>query len=705
MLNFREWFVFCEAMKPADMISAELGPEVLKQLQDILPAGLRDDEKNKYLLTAYHFYKQKTPLETLRNDLVLYKRLVDLNKIKLFSFDDSGNLNSQFKEYSDYLAWTNAMHGMDYDLKKKEEKKYRPTDEDVARLTPIWPKQGEKTDGKIKVYEAMNVADAIILGKGTSYCISQPGNTMYKSYRDDHVATFYFVHDKNRTDNLDVVVVDVGLRKYLKREEEVILLTDRPNRTGTCQNPDDAMKRDTDAGPYMNYLRRMGVDTSIFKNRPQTAKEIAEEKKLGNQIDWLDWFVELTPEQKSAYIGRGHHLSDEQFDYLKKHNRAMMEQYVSTGGYIGDYQFGEILKDNELIKKYFHNRNIAINANNFNNWEQPEIEYILKHKGPIYDELVEKIKKSVIDATEKRESGHSPEEIILQSWEIDILKKLDPQLYQKYLINLSHTGSLGSIDIGEVESDNLDKLHGHTQLRYYLDKGDNENFKRLYKDAANRRMAMPAGYDDDMWYDMNSYMYPEESNWFLFALNRRNYEIADFILKDLLSSDNPYSDSVSSDALSSFALRMLTGPSHVSADDFVKYTAKIVGMGALEFFDIYMAIMNYGHSQLIGDIIDVFLERYNKTTDEKELNELNKHFDLILNNLRLRFRHRPDDEEGDFNAGDLIHKIESTMKSKKSQLAIAAQSDEIEDKLSGIYSRKGNRSWKTGEPLKRGKVS
>ena len=327
MLNFREWFVFCEAMKPADMISAELGADVLKELQNILPTGLKDDEKNKYLLTAYHFYKQNTPLETLRNDLVLYKRLIVLNKMKLFSFDDSGNLNPQFKEYSDYLAWTNAMHGMDYDLKKKEEKKYKPTDEEMARLKPIF----KTKDESIKVYEAMNVSDAIVLGKGTTFCISQPGNTMYKSYRDQHAATFYFVFDANRTDNLDIVVVDVGVYKNYDGygEKEHILLTDRPNKTGTCQNPDDASKRDHDATPYLNYLKRMGVDTSIFKNRGKTEEEEAEEKLLGSRNLDLSWFTALTPDQKSAYIGRGHLLSDSQFDFLKKYNRSMMEQYRS----------------------------------------------------------------------------------------------------------------------------------------------------------------------------------------------------------------------------------------------------------------------------------------------------------------------------------------------------------------------------------------
>ena len=43
--------------------------------------------------------------------------------------------------------------------------------------------------------------------------------------------------------------------------------------------------------------------------------------------------------------------------------------------------------------------------------------------------------------------------------------------------------------------------------------------------------------------------------------------------------------------------------------------------------------------------------------------------------------------------------------SMKTQILMIKHGDEIQDRLSGVYSRRGNRSWRTGEPLKRGKVS
>jgi hypothetical protein len=39
-------------------------------------------------------------------------------------------------------------------------------------------------DGKIKVYEANSPQQCIILGRGQTFCISQPGNRMWQSYRD-----------------------------------------------------------------------------------------------------------------------------------------------------------------------------------------------------------------------------------------------------------------------------------------------------------------------------------------------------------------------------------------------------------------------------------------------------------------------------------------------------------------------------------------
>ena len=66
----------------------------------------------------------------------------------------------------------------------------------------------------------------------------------------------------------------------------------------------------------MSYLKSKGVPVEKFKNRPKDKKEEDEDRLLGDENPSLEWFIKLPYEMKSAYIGRGHRLSDEQFDYL-----------------------------------------------------------------------------------------------------------------------------------------------------------------------------------------------------------------------------------------------------------------------------------------------------------------------------------------------------------------------------------------------------
>jgi hypothetical protein len=60
----------------------------------------------------------------------------------------------------------------------------------------------------------------------------------------------------------------------------------------------------------------MGVPIDKLVNRPKTEQERKEDELLGNKNEDLEWFKKLPIEYKSAYIGRGHTLTDEQFDYL-----------------------------------------------------------------------------------------------------------------------------------------------------------------------------------------------------------------------------------------------------------------------------------------------------------------------------------------------------------------------------------------------------
>jgi len=625
MLNFREWFVFCEAKKPAEIALQLLGGDdsLLAKLVEILPSGIKADEKNKYLLIASYFYKSQPDLRTLGNDLDVYHRLVGRNKMKLFTFDDSGNLNTQFRQYSNYLEWTAAMHGMEEEERSRSASRYRPSDEDISRLRPVFA----NSDNSIKVFKAENVADAIILGRGTTFCISQPGNKMFKSYRDSHAATFYFVFDSNRNDNLDIVVVDVG--SYGK-----ILLTDRINRTGSCQNPENSDLRDVDHTKYFIYLRSKGIDTSIFKNNPHNDLEKQENELLGNENLSYDWFIRLNPAQKSSYIGRGHKLSDEQFDFLVKHKlRDLLEQYVSTGLNMTGSQLNYILSDKDLGKKYMHFRLISVDANvHAYPINEEEFEFISKNmrderkkviskfadnitqmgvygkigEGFLMRTLLDNGDKELVDELWKRMSkkinatlGRKGYIVPLCVDEREILREKDFNLYKSVIIQNSHAGiDIAGNELSSLENSDIEKLHPHAKMVISLDKGDDDSFKKHFDSGG--KYGRPKGMKDrefdfsgEDYYDKD---YSNNENWqnartnninlLVKSLHMGKEEIADHILDhEIKQIESDKNDTDSRHSLMSGIHLSEMGESILSTNGLshslkIKYIEKLLDAGA-----------------------------------------------------------------------------------------------------------------------------
>ena len=249
--------------------------------------------------------------------------------------------------WDDYLYWTQIIHGNQGEDANKEKSNFKPSDIDFQNEKPILTGSG----GKIRVYESNNPQQCIILGRGQSFCISQPGNRMWQSYRDTQTSTFYFVYDDTRDDRLGIVVVDVT--------KNGIILTDRPNNTGTTLDPYTG-ELTNDSKPYMRYLREKGIDTSKLVNIPKSAEEQKEHEKLGQTNDDLNWFIALSPDYKSKYIGRGHLLTNGQFDHLWENKfNSLLTQYVKTGLELNDHQIDKIAKDRDLRDNYIHNRSIA----------------------------------------------------------------------------------------------------------------------------------------------------------------------------------------------------------------------------------------------------------------------------------------------------------------------------------------------------------
>ena len=342
MLKFREWFAINET-KEEKALASELAGDALTDLSTVIPKN--DKNTDKLLLLAAYYYSKNKNIQQVKNDMTDYIKYLKNNRMPLITVDLLSKKPTH--PWDDYIYWTQIIHGNQGEDANKEKSNFKPSDIDFQNEKPIMT----STDGKIRVYESNNPQQCIILGRGQSFCISQPGNRMWQSYRDTQTSTFYFVYDDTRDDRLGIVVVDV--------RKNGILLTDKPNNTGTTLDPYTGQVTN-DSKPYMRYLREKGIDVSKFVNIPKSAEEQKEHEELGQSRKELDWFESLSFDYKSKYIGRGHQLTNEQFDYLWQNKfTSLLTQYVKTGLLLNDYQVDKIASNRDLRDNYLHNRSIA----------------------------------------------------------------------------------------------------------------------------------------------------------------------------------------------------------------------------------------------------------------------------------------------------------------------------------------------------------
>jgi hypothetical protein len=252
---------------------------------------------------------EKSIIEVLNNydDLEVKKRIkpIQLSKAGITIGD---KVFTDFIRFSEYIDGEKNRHTQGSTSKSNVANDFK------SNKKPLWSGNG------IDIYEGDNVGKCINytmggLGReeGYSFCIGQPGNTMYKSYRDTKDSSFYFIVDRNHfkeeadggvnlDDPLHIVVFD--------NTSGGVELTDANNTTGNIAE----YGGDVDA--YVAYLKSKGVPVDKLVNKPKTEQERYEDELLGKPNDSLEWFMKLPIEYKSAYIGRGHRLTDEQFDYL-----------------------------------------------------------------------------------------------------------------------------------------------------------------------------------------------------------------------------------------------------------------------------------------------------------------------------------------------------------------------------------------------------
>jgi hypothetical protein len=184
-----------------------------------------------------------------------------------------------------------------------------------AEKKPLWSGNGIDIYAGENVGKCINYTQGGLTGKAYGFCIGQPGNTMYKSYRDDKTSTFYFIIDKNHfgTDSDGSVNLDDPLHIVVfDNTANGVELTDASNASPATNISEFGSNVDG----YIDYLKSKGVPVEKMMNKPKDDQERYEDELLGSQNDSLEWFMKLPIQYKSAYIGRGHRLTNDQFDYL-----------------------------------------------------------------------------------------------------------------------------------------------------------------------------------------------------------------------------------------------------------------------------------------------------------------------------------------------------------------------------------------------------
>jgi len=263
-----------------------------------------------------------------------YNKLLNNKKISPIEITKNGLVIGE-KTFDDYLKFAEHIHALSSTMTSE----YKLSSEEISSFIP--EKKPMWSGNNIDIYNGNNVGKCIAYSLGGlipekryGFCIGQPGElNAYKSYRDNQVSTFYFIVDRNKfkTDENGQVNLDDPLHMVVFNMTTYgPELTDADNRTGNIAEYGE------DVEGYIEYLKSKGVPVDeLLVNRPKTEQEIYEDNLLGKKNPDLSWFInldnqnnpnyrkpELEPGEtennyyKYAYIGRGHTLSDDQFDFL-----------------------------------------------------------------------------------------------------------------------------------------------------------------------------------------------------------------------------------------------------------------------------------------------------------------------------------------------------------------------------------------------------
>lgn len=286
-------------------------PEAI--ISDMAAADTSTNQKNIPVM-AFIYSLGYTDIRNITSVMNDYNTLEIRKKVKPIQMAKDGLLLGD-RKFGDFLTFSEYIHGLKADEQAVNKMKSNIEADFKAEKKPIWSGNGIDIYDGLGVGKCISYTQGALTGRAYSFCIGQPGNSMYQSYRDTKGSTFYFVVDRNHfkednqgqvdlSDPLHIVVFD--------NTQHGVELTDADNRTGNIAEPFGS-----DAGKYVEYLKSMGVPVEkMLSHQPKSDEENREQELLGKSNSSLEWFIKLPIDYKSKYIGRGHLLTNDQFDYL-----------------------------------------------------------------------------------------------------------------------------------------------------------------------------------------------------------------------------------------------------------------------------------------------------------------------------------------------------------------------------------------------------
>lgn len=283
-------------------------------IADMVGGDTSQNQKNIPIMT-YIYAKWDKNIKTIIDVVNEYDELEKLKKVKPIQITNNGLVMGN-DVYVSFIKFAEEIHGKMNDVRRSGQIQANVEADFHSEKKPMWSGNG------IDIYDGLGVGKCIsyttggLTGRGYGFCIGQPGNTMYQSYRDDKTSTFYFIVDRNhfKTEADGSVNLDDPLHMVVfDNTKHGVELTDANNSTGNIAEP-----YGRNVKGYEDYLRSKGVPVEMMQHQPKSEEENYEQGLLGKENRDLEWFIKLPIDYKSKYIGRGHLLTNDQFDYLMR---------------------------------------------------------------------------------------------------------------------------------------------------------------------------------------------------------------------------------------------------------------------------------------------------------------------------------------------------------------------------------------------------